>query len=244
MALWQRLPRIEFLAQPLSVVVRWFGKQRLAYNFIGRPGRGHRIFVLDADTYIESGYQPCAMPHDDLNIDSIMEFMGQQVGPADILLCFDGRSINCRQAISKVIDSSRNMSEIKLYRQPDQRMGSVVAWASENRAGWISLPVPRTSIVAKPCGDDAAERAATTSSSCHTIFMAAPWEALSRISAADKATIIGIDPKHTPVSLCDTYRGMQLCSTQPKPIAFWSDLLLCLDAKMVVDLTPGRGVVA
>ena len=42
--------------------------------------------------------------------------MGQQVGPADILLCIDGWSINCRTAISKVMESSRYMSENQLYK--------------------------------------------------------------------------------------------------------------------------------
>ena len=103
------------MAHPYSVAVRWFGKQNSAYSFIGRPGQAHRIFVFSADTYIESGDQPWAKPPDASNIDHIVEFMGQQLGPAEAILCFDARSITCRRAISKVMESSRNVCEIWLH---------------------------------------------------------------------------------------------------------------------------------
>ena len=88
-------------------------------------------------------------------------------------------------------------------------MGSGVAWASENReVGWISLPVPRTSIVTEQRDDDAAHWAASTHSSRYANIAPASWESFSRISPDDKANIIGSDPRHTPVKLCDTDRGM------------------------------------
>ena len=109
------------------------------------------------------------MPPDANNIDHIVGFMGRQMGPADVLLCFDGRSITCLRAIGRVMGSSRNLCEIWLRYKPIARGGSGVAWASENReVGWISLPVPRTSIAAKQRDDDAAHWAATTHSSCYT----------------------------------------------------------------------------
>ena len=124
-------------------------------------------------------------------------------------------------------------------------MGSGVAWASENReVGWISLPVPRTSIAAKQRDGDAAHWAATTHSSCYTNIDPTSWESLSRISPDEKAKIIGFEPSHTLATLCDTDRGMPLFWTERKPIDLWIDLLFCLDAKMVVDLSPGSGVAA
>ena len=96
----------------MSVVVRWFAKQNSAYNYKGRPGEAHRLFIFSADTHTESGDQPWAMPPDANKIDHIVEFMGQQMGPADVLLCFDGMSITCRRGISKVMKSSRNAFDI------------------------------------------------------------------------------------------------------------------------------------
>ena len=36
---------------------------------------------------------------------------------------------------------------------------------------------------------------------------------------------------------------MPLFWTERKPVSFWNDILFCLDAKMVVDMSPGSGVV-
>ena len=193
--------------------------QDSAYNYNGRPGQAHRIFTFSADTHTASGEQPWAKPPDANNIDHIVEFMGQQLGPADVLLCFDGRSITCRKAIAMVMESSRNACEIWLHYQPTERMGSGVAWASENReVGWISLPVPRTSIAAQQRDDDAAHWAASTHSSCYTNIAPASWESLTRISPDDKANIIDFEPSHTPATLCDTDRGMPLFWSERKSI--------------------------
>ncbi len=141
--------------------------------------------------------------------------------------------------------TSRNVCDIWLHYIPSTCLGRRVAWASDNReVGWISLPVPRTSIAENQRDDDAAHWAASTHSSCYTNIAQAPWESLSHISPDDKAKVSGSDPKHTPVTPCDTDRGMPHFWTESKSIALWSDLLHCLDARRVADLSLGSGMVA
>ena len=73
------------------------------------------------------------------------------------------------------------------------------------------------------------------------------------ISAEDKARVMGSrvsasTPGETEVpvpdpKIFDTERGLPLYWAERKPVAFWEDILWCLDAGMVIDLSPGSGSV-
>ena len=62
----------------------------------------------------------------------------------------------------------------------------------------------------------------------------------------DKSQVLGVDPgsiTDPPSNMWDAARGTPLYWSERKPVALWEDLLFCLDANMVVDLSPGSGSV-
>ena len=65
---------------------RWFESQKIAYNYHGKAGEAHRVFVFNADTYIEAGERPWAKPPEATGFDYVLDFMHRQQASADILL--------------------------------------------------------------------------------------------------------------------------------------------------------------
>lgn len=106
----------------------------------------------------------------------------------------------------------------------------------------MSLPVPRTSLTTKDrTGQTAAKWAQSTHSSFYAGVPPAPWQSLPLISAADKQIVMGKVPAVPPTKVFDADRGMPLYWQERKPVELWEDLLLSIDAKMVIDLSPGSG---
>jgi len=86
--------------------------------------------------------------------------------------------------------------------------------------------------------------AAKTYESCFTNVKALPWESLPRINQIDKAKIIGLEPSLPPTKMYDSLDGtMPVLWTERKPVTFWNEIIFCLDAKLVVDMSLGSGVV-
>ena len=69
----------------------------------------------------------------------------------------------------------------------------------------------------------------------------APWDSLPLISLYDKKNILGREPARTPPNIFDCDRGAPLYWGERKPTELWQDLLFCVDAKFVVDFSPGSG---
>ena len=107
----------------------------------------------------------------------------------------------------------------------------------------MSLPVPRTSLTTKdrPAGQGAAKWAQSTHSSFYAGVPPIPWQALPLISASDKEKVLGKPSAARPTKIFDADRGMPLYWQERKPVELWEDPLWSLDAKMVVDLSPGSG---
>ena len=61
------------------------------------------------------------------------------------------------------------------------------------------------------------------------------------ISLEDKKNILGREPARTPPNIFDCDRGAPLYWGERQPTDLWQDLLFCVDAKFVVDFSPGSG---
>ena len=65
------------------------------------------------------------------------------------------------------------------------------------------------------------------------------------ISLEDKKGILGRDPATTKSTIFECDRGVPLYYWgERKPALLWSDLFFCVDAKFVVDFSPGSGSAA
>jgi hypothetical protein len=222
---------------------KWFEKQRMAFEFMGKAGQSHRLFVFSADTYGAEADEPWHDTHSTKDLRVILDFMKAQKGPADVLLSLDGRNVTDRKAMMQAFESARNVCDIWIVYEPERRAGRRVAWASDSREmAWLSLPVPRTSIPTKERSKQAAGWAASTHASFYAGVEAVPWVGLPLLKAPDKRKVFGEDElPMPPTKIFDAERGMPLYWAERKPVALWQDLLLCLDASMVVDLSPGSG---
>ena len=213
----------------------------MAYDYHGKAGEAHIVFVFNADTYIEAGETPWAKPPGATGFDHLLDFTDRQHASADILLFFDGRSLECRQVIEGTIAAARNTCEMWVHYEPSRRMGRRVAWSADNReVDWVRLAVPRTAISTKHRNADGST---TTHESCFTNVKQAPWDSLARIIKVDREEIIGVEPSQPLTKLYDSDGGVPLFWTERTPVSFWNDILFCLDAKMVVDMSLGSGVV-
>ncbi len=226
-------------------MVRWFESQKTAHGFVGKAGEAHRIFVFSADTYGPEPDTPWQNQSEGKDLGPVLDFLLKQRGPTDVLLCFDGRSVKCRKALSEgILEKARNACDIWIIFQGTSRVGRRVAWASDNREiGIISLPIPRTALATKSRSHEAAAWSGSTHDSFYSGVPQAPWNSFPLLREADKERIMGTKPQVPPAKIFDVDRGMPLYWAERKPVAFWVDLLKCLDGKMVIDLSPGSGSV-
>ena len=141
----------------------WFEKQKDAFQFIGKQGESHRVFVLSADTFGKECAEPWrCTSRKESDLAALLFFMMDQTGPgqtgpAPVLLYFDGRNKHDRKCLAAAVEARRNLCEVWLTYRSTRRLGRRVAWGSDSREiGWISLPLCPAELHVK-------ERGATTS---------------------------------------------------------------------------------
>ena len=237
-----------------SDIQTWYEKQRAIFQFVGKAGEAHRVFVLGADTFGKEGDVPWKQPPDTNDLSMCMEFIAHQIGPADVLLTFDGRNVVARKDLAKEMESTRHLCELWITFAPTKRLGRRVAWSAGCREmGWISLPVARTAIAIKERGDDTSAWGETTHDTVYSGVVLVPWDGLPMISRADKARVLNkrsvdastldAEVPTPPPKVFDADQGLPLYWAERKPVELWEDILWSLDAQVVVDMSPGSASV-
>ena len=222
----------------------------MAHRFAGKVGEAHRVFVLSTDTFgreCDDAWQQLSdMSEKDL--EAPIKFMMGQTGPFDVLLFFDGRNAKNREVMAKLVKCARHLCEVWIVYAVQKGPGRRVAWGSETReTGWISLALPRTNISVKSRQEDSAA-AAWAPSTHHSAWVGVPparWDTLPTITIKDKQKVFPNNGSAStpPQKVFRADHGVPVYWQEKKPPGFWEDILEMLDAKMVVDLSPGSGAV-
>ena len=173
----------------------------------------------------------------------------ERQGPCDTLLVFDGRSTFIRAMMERKMQRARHVSDFWIVYQPRREAGGrKVVFGSRNReVGWVSFPVPKTSV---PTQDRKAARSAgneaesSTFASTFSCMVPLAWGQLPSIALADKATIIGASTPVPPSKVFDADLGCPLCWQEVKSKDLWCALLEATNADFVVDLGAGNGITA
>jgi hypothetical protein len=178
-----------------------------------------------------------------------VQFVSQQRGQSDVLCFFDGRSRLCRRAIEKLTENCRFMTEIFLVYCPTHRLGRRVAWSGNNcEVCLASFPVNKTMLAARDRGGTFnAAGEVSTHDTTYSGVQPVPWGALPLLSAADKAKLLAVSQESVEQpkqSVFDAAGGIPLFWQERKPTSFWKKLYGDLQARCVVDLTPGAGLAA
>ncbi len=217
------------------------------YQFSGRPGESHRLFVFSAELHSEGSDAPWATPVPwDPSMDTILSFFSSQNGPFDTTIAFDGRSRSCRRAIELVMEKRRHFCELWLVYAPTRRMGRKVCFASDNKETClVSLPLPRTQMtVVKRQGNFNNIGEESTHDSTYTGVTPLAWGACQKFHAEPKQAILGFEPPVPNKKLYDTTMGMPLFWQERKNTAFWCQLLDDLMISAVFDAIAGSGQLA
>ena len=150
--------------------------------------------------------------------------------------------------MAKLVKCARHLCEVWIVYAVQKGPGRRVAWGSETReTGWISLPLPRTNISVKSRQEDSAA-AAWAPSTHHSAWVGVPparWDTLPTITVQDKQKVFPNNGSAStpPQRVFRADHGVPVYWQEKKPLGFWEDILEMLDAKMVVDLSPGSGAV-
>ena len=215
-----------------------------------KPAEAHRLFIFSADLWTECPAEPWKNPPRwNPSAEGAMKFIVSQVGPADILLFCDGRSRACRLQIEKLAGHARNLSEIFLIYTPSFRLGRRVAWSGTNCEMMLaSFPVDPTKLVSKGrSGDFTVVGENSTHDNTYSGVNAVPWAGLPLLSLGDKARAMGVQETLLEVpntNLFDSSGGVPLYWQERKPVQLWRQVFEDLQARTVVDLSPGGGLAA
>ena len=224
-----------------------FKKAGPAQSWKGKAKEEHRVFSMSADLFTDAGDQPWvtkAVPNDKY-LQAGVEFLKmQRSGAADVLLAFDGCCRESRSELAKLPNSQEIFCVFS---------SSWNAWAQKHyflssnncEVGYVHLPVSRNKMVCKdrPAGFNASGESGSHFTSMTGIAMT-PRTRLPRISVEEKAKIFGKSGclpdrwlKHIPA-------GCPLLWGETKSVTFWIQVLTEMNAKCVVDVTPGSGALA
>jgi hypothetical protein len=210
----------------------------------------HRVFLFSAELWQECASQPWANPPDWSDATNFaMQFMVGQRGNSDVLIFCDGRSRSCRMELEKQTDGARYTTEFFVIYAPTHRLGRRVAFSSAScEVVLVSLPVNRTMWTTRErSGDFSAAGESSTHDTTYSGVQAVPWAGLPLLSAADKAKVNGVPEgsiEQPRATMFDSAGGIPLFWQERKPVKLWKKMFEDLQARVVIDLTPGGGLAA
>ena len=113
--------------------------------------------------------------------------------------------------------------------------------------GWISLPIAHTQIPAKQRDENiaASEWAPSTHESAWVGVPPVQWDNMPTITKQDKKMVFphNVSASTPPEKVFCSDHGVPLFWQEKKPAAQWEDIMVMLDAKLVVEPSPGSGAV-
>ncbi len=220
-------------------------------DFDGKTGVEHRVFVLSCDLLNQKGSTPwlTASPPDDLVLDAVLEFLGGAACKKnDVIMVWDGCQRRARRSLEDSIGAMSAAAEVIITYT-----SSWNAWVkkkyvlgSENKeCGYIRFPQTRTKQGVKKRSSGNAAGEATSHWTTITGLVPPPRQNLPRISPEDKLKIFPEAPTALPAKWTKCVSsGVPMFWGETKSIATWDLLLNEVCAKVVVDLSPGSGLLA
>ena len=220
----------------------------------GRAGDSHRVFIFSADM-VEEDTSIDGKPWVQSSAwttagDECVKFMQSKREASDLLVFFDGRSSDkCLLPLLKHHENNRFKAHSIITYSTTNRLGRRVAFGSDNvETCFLSLPAPRCQFQVKNRQDSCGCAAGETTTHDLTYSGVAPmsWAKMTLCSDEDKEGILGPSAgKSKPrKAVFDTSSGQPLFWAERKPIEFWQSLFRNLDAKVIIDCTPGSGTAA
>ena len=124
-----------------------------------------------------------------------------------------------------------------------------MAWSSANcEVVLVSLPVNRTMWTTRErSGDFSAAGENSTHDTTYSGVQPVPWGGLPLLSLPDKAKVMGVgeDAIEQPrPTLFDNAGGIPLYWQERKPVKLWRKIFEDLQARVVIDVSPGGGLAA
>ena len=231
---------------------RWYQTTNIYKSFKGKPGEANVLFALSADIFglerpSTAWLSPMSWENQLETAKAAVNFMCAQNSPSDAKVWFDGRSREIRRRIEERLDEEqpRHLCEIWVVYQDSKKFGRRVPFASDTReTGWISFPVARNLLSVKNRKDFSG--AGENSSRFASFAGVAPiqWSSLPFVSLEDKASIMKQSADAPDRRQFDSSNGVPLYWHERKPKSFWENVVKLLDAKAIVDLSPGTGGLA
>ena len=215
------------------------------YNFQGKAGESHRLFIFSAELWGETPTAPWGNSPDLSGADVALSWVCSQTGPTDVVLLCDGRSRTCRKTLEEAAKDSRHLHEEWIIYKPTKRLGRRVVFGADNKEMLlVSMPVPRTQMTTMPRQEYAAAGEETTHEATYTGVPTAPWGSLPVMSKEYKQSIMGMSVDVPKDTLFDSALGLPLFWQERKTVTCWRALMETHNARAVFDVTPGCGAAA
>lgn len=231
-------------------------KKHLSFsNYSGNPPLKHRVFTFSAELIHQKGKQPwleASVPPDGGIMEEILQFMVNSCrGPADVVMAWDGcMKRTVRRSLEDTIGGLSCCAEVNIVYSSSWNswIKKKLLYTSENmETGYVSMPVGRNKIgVQKRVGGSGS---AGSEESTHWTTMSAvalpARTSLARIDTADKEKIFTEKPGDLPKKWTDLVSGgVPLYWQECKSLPVWVQLMTDVKADVVVDLSPGSGILA
>ena len=227
----------------------------LAKSAPSKLGCTNRLFVWSADLVAESGACPWkedASPRS-RDVDAVLEWMSKLGGEGDFTLCCDGRIRSMRRYIEEKMEAGgKSTEEIFIFYASEDGAGGnkIFMGARMHEVAYVRLPCQRQRMPVQPRSDPFLPKGAGSTHCPTFVNVALPAvTSLPRISAVDKATMLGSNGAEAPTTgaACPSkwdLGGVPLFWRESKTTELWKAVLDLFNIKTIVDLTPGSGALA